>query len=415
MSLPALEIAGLGKRYDLKGREFWALRHVDLQVAPGEVLGIIGRNGAGESTLLKILARITSPTEGRARVRGRVGTLLETGTGMHESLSGRENIALNGTILGMSPQDIRARLDAIVEFSGVGAFIDTPVRKYSSGMKARLAFAVAAHLDTAILLVDEVLAVGDIAFRERCLQKMGDLTSGEGRTVLFVSHSLGAVQSLCSRAILLEGGELRLDDAPNAVIKAYRELMLGPGGGAVLRRSEGRKGSGALRIVRFELQDGAGTPVPAVPAGAPARLVFDYESALPEPPGEVTLTVIVEGSKGSRLFGLGSEIARTPLARAGRRGRWVCTVPRLPLLPGTYDLVVSCFADRQLADKLVNLCSLAVSDSDCLGTGRLPPNKWGDLVVESAWSAQAAPDDEPGQPSAAGAPRDEGRGAAAAH
>ena len=190
----------------LEGETLWALRDVSFEVQQGEVLGIIGRNGAGKSTLLKILSRVTAPTSGLVKVKGRIASLLEVGTGFHPELTGRENIYLNGAILGMSKEEVRRKFDEIVAFAEIEKFIDTPVKRYSSGMYVRLAFAVAAHLETEILLVDEVLAVGDAEFQKKCLGKMGDVASQEGRTVLFVSHNMEAVQNLCKQAIVLDKG-----------------------------------------------------------------------------------------------------------------------------------------------------------------------------------------------------------------
>jgi lipopolysaccharide transport system ATP-binding protein len=252
----AVLVEGLGKRYRLGEREpyrtvrasiaglparlgrgdgaartrgeLWALRDVDLEVGHGEVLGVVGHNGAGKSTLLKILSRVTSPTEGHARLRGRVSALLEVGTGFHPELTGRENVVLNGSVLGMSRAEIAARFDAIVDFAEIGGFIDTPIKRYSSGMQVRLAFAVAAFLEPEILIVDEVLAVGDAAFQRKCLGKLGS-SSRAGRTVLFVSHNLPAVRTLCTRAILLDHGRLVLDDTPDAVIAAYLSARTGAG------------------------------------------------------------------------------------------------------------------------------------------------------------------------------------------
>jgi len=198
----------------------WALKDVSLEVEPGEVVGVIGRNGAGKSTLLKVLSKITYPTSGRVELQGRVSSLLEVGTGFHPELTGRENIYLNGTILGMTKKEIDRKFDEIIDFSGVEKFIDTPVKRYSSGMRVRLAFSVAAHLEPEILLVDEVLSVGDAAFQQKSLGKMEEV-SQQGRTVIFVSHNMGAVRSLCSRAILLEGGNLVKDDFPDNTINAY--------------------------------------------------------------------------------------------------------------------------------------------------------------------------------------------------
>lgn len=213
MTVPAIQVSTLGKCYrrpvaGMKGHveDFWALRNVSFEIPEGKVCGIIGKNGAGKSTLLKLLSRITSPTTGEIRLRGRVGSLLEVGTGFHPELTGRENVFLNGSILGMTRTEIKAKFDEIVEFSGVGAFLDTPVKHYSSGMYTRLAFSVAAHLEPEILVVDEVLAVGDIQFQKKCLQKVREVSS-EGRTVLFVSHSMDTIQALCSMSLVLKSGQ----------------------------------------------------------------------------------------------------------------------------------------------------------------------------------------------------------------
>jgi lipopolysaccharide transport system ATP-binding protein len=212
----------IGQPHDTRseGGIFWALHNLTFQVRQGEVLGVIGRNGAGKSTLLKILSRVTGPTEGQIRLRGRVASLLEVGTGFHQELTGRENVFLNGAILGMTKAEIRAKFDEIVAFSEIGEFIDTPVKRYSSGMYVRLAFAVAAHLEPEILIVDEVLAVGDAVFQKKCLGKMQDV-AGHGRTVLFVSHNMAAVRGLCSRSIVLDGGAILFDGESDAAVSVY--------------------------------------------------------------------------------------------------------------------------------------------------------------------------------------------------
>jgi ABC-type polysaccharide/polyol phosphate transport system ATPase subunit len=245
MSEPAIQVENLGKRFRLgvgaggydtlrealaravrprtgHRRELWALRGVDLEVTRGEALGIVGPNGAGKSTLLRILARITYPTEGSARTRGTVGSLLDVGTGFHPELTGRENVFLSGAVLGMRRREIRARFDEIVEFSGVERFLDTPVKRYSQGMRLRLAFAVAAHLEPPIVVVDEVLAVGDSAFREKCMGKMAEMGRRD-RTVLFVSHDLGAITQLCTRAVWLDGGRVQADGLAREVVSSYLE------------------------------------------------------------------------------------------------------------------------------------------------------------------------------------------------
>ncbi|HRG94440.1 MAG TPA: polysaccharide ABC transporter ATP-binding protein, partial [Chitinophagaceae bacterium] len=243
----AIEIRNLGKQYRLAAAEpyialrdiisgtvknmfrsrqkqddtFWALRDINLDIQPGERVGIIGRNGAGKSTLLKIISRIIPPTTGEATIRGRVGSLLEVGTGFHPELTGRENIYLNGSILGLKKAEINRQMDAIIDFSGVSKFIDTPLKNYSSGMQMRLAFAVASHLESEILLIDEVLAVGDLEFQQKCVQKMEELSIGEGRTVVFVSHNLDSIRNFCNNCILLHEGKVSLRGETESVIKQY--------------------------------------------------------------------------------------------------------------------------------------------------------------------------------------------------
>ncbi|HEY3356079.1 MAG TPA: polysaccharide ABC transporter ATP-binding protein [Polyangia bacterium] len=245
-----------GREAEASDDEIWALRDLSFAVAPGEVVGIIGRNGAGKSTLLKILSRITEPTTGRFGLKGRVGSLLEVGTGFHPELTGRENIALNGAVLGMRRHEIQRKFDAIVAFAGIDRFLDTQVKHYSSGMYMRLAFAVAAHLEPEILLVDEVLAVGDAAFQKQCLGKMGEVAH-EGRTVLFVSHNMHAVRSLCPRCLLIDGGRLAGDGATSEVIATYFRGMAEAAPRAALPAA--RPGSGALRLTEVALEDAAGT------------------------------------------------------------------------------------------------------------------------------------------------------------
>ena len=263
-----------------RSEELWALRNIDLEVRHGEVLGVIGGNGAGKSTLLKVLSHITEPSEGRAEIRGRVASLLEVGTGFHSELTGRENILLNGAILGMTRAEINRKFDEIVEFSEIGRFLDTPAKRYSSGMYVRLAFAVAANLEPDILIIDEVLAVGDAAFQEKCLGKMGDV-AGHGRTVLFVSHNMAAVRSLCSRAILIDRGCAVADGMPGDVIGLYLKTV---GRNATRRQWSPADGPGDAhcRVLRIELtQDGQpleGQAVSSRPLGVSIRFRVERPS-----------------------------------------------------------------------------------------------------------------------------------------
>lgn len=300
----AIRVAGLGKRYRIgqtqgvgryrslreevsdfasrrltrrtsgAEREFWALRDVSFEIRPGETVGIIGRNGAGKSTMLKILARITPPTSGRGEIRGRVGSLLEVATGFHPELTGRENIMLSAAIMGMRRSEVLSRFDEIVEFSGLPKFLDTPVKRYSTGMYMRLAFSVAAHLEPEVLLIDEVLAVGDAQFQKKCLGRMGEL-SGTGRTVLFVSHSMPSVLRLCPRVILLDGGHVTADGNAATVIEEY----MGHGGGAAQREwpdPATAPGDDRVRLRSVRVVNGDGKPAPEIDIRQPVFVEIDY-------------------------------------------------------------------------------------------------------------------------------------------
>jgi len=275
-------LRGKGLRRSAGREEFWALRDVNFEVAEGEALGIVGGNGAGKSTLLKVLSRITPPTTGRARVKGRLSSLLEVGTGFHPELTGRENVFLNGAILGMRKAEVQRKFDEIVAFSGVEKFIDTPVKRYSSGMYVRLAFAVAAHLEPDVLIIDEVLAVGDADFQKRCLGKMGEV-AGQGRTVLFVSHNMAAVQKLCQRAVWMRDGQVAMAGAAGDVVGAYLESSSRPSadGGALppgyLFYSQADEQGDNARVTRLQLLDMAGNPIEEAATFQPLRFRIEFE------------------------------------------------------------------------------------------------------------------------------------------
>jgi lipopolysaccharide transport system ATP-binding protein len=273
---PALRI-GQAERTPGRGGVVWALREVTAGVSAGETVGIIGRNGAGKSTLLKILSRVTAPTSGHVKLKGRVASLLEVGTGFHPELTGRENVYLNGAILGMSRAEIKRKFEAIVAFADVGPFIDTPVKRYSSGMHVRLAFAVAAHLEPDILIVDEVLAVGDAEFQKKCLGKMQDLTQSEQRTVLFVSHNMGSIKALCQRAVLLDNGRVMADGDVESVVARYVQGHEPPASGDIAADAPSL-GTGEARFRRVEIQNTRGERISQVFFGQPFRVVFDVEA-----------------------------------------------------------------------------------------------------------------------------------------
>ena len=323
-----LASAAVGRRRPAAPAErIWALRHASAQIAPGEIVGLIGRNGAGKSTLLKIISRVTSPTEGRVLVRGQVGSLLEVGAGFHPELTGRENVFLNGSILGMSRRQIRSKLDEIIEFSELSAFVGTPVKRYSVGMYMRLAFAVAAHLDSEVLAVDEVLAVGDERFQRKCLGKINDVARA-GRTVLFVSHDLDVTTKLCDRCLLLDGGTVVADGPAHEVARTYLSLsgVVAVVGERLDLTDVERSGSGRARFV-------AATVRRADPEGL--ALTLEVEATEQTVVPSLGLTVTTEG--GVLLVSLDSaQLAGGELALgAGRRTLEVQTGP-LPLAPGRY-------------------------------------------------------------------------------
>jgi lipopolysaccharide transport system ATP-binding protein len=314
---------------------FWALRDFSFEAQQGEAIGIIGRNGAGKSTLLKVLSRITPPTGGRVLLAGRVGTLLEVGTGFHPELSGRENVFLSGAVLGMRRQEISAKFDEIVDFSGVASFIDMPVKHYSSGMYVRLAFAVAAYLEPEILFVDEVLAVGDRQFQARCLGKMRD-AAGEGRTVIFVSHNLLAIQDLCNRALLVEGGRLLADGPPPEVVADYlaRVDPEQAGGASVIPDDAQRIGGGEGRARRVKMTDTSGGELNSVYLGQPFRLELDFE--LFEGLDQAVLEFGVSTVEGQRIATVEStDWGGRPFALAPGKHRAAAEI-ELTLLPGEY-------------------------------------------------------------------------------
>jgi lipopolysaccharide transport system ATP-binding protein len=316
-------------------KEIWALRDITLDVMPGEVVGIIGRNGAGKTTLLKILSRVTEPSSGTARMSGRVGSLLEVGTGFHPELTGRENVYLNGSVLGMRRAEVERRFDEIVAFAEIGEFLDTPVKRYSSGMQVRLAFAVAAHLEPDIVLVDEVLAVGDLAFQKKCLGKMSDV-SQEGRTVLFVSHQMNQIRRLCSKVAWIEDGTLKQLGETQRVIAAYEKAVLGT------QSSQERTlpDHARARFLSWRIHDGDS---PNTYAGDPLRVEFQVEFR--KSAKKVWHGVALFDSESQLIWGNGHQIDLP----AGKS--WIQHVlDTLPLRPGAYRWQVSMHDDHGLVD-----------------------------------------------------------------
>ena len=380
MPAPVISVSQLGKRYKMgagaattlrevigtmltrggaSGQAFWPLRDVSFDVDRGEIVGIVGNNGAGKSTLLKILSRITPPTEGCARISGRIGSLLEVGTGFHPELSGRDNLFMNGLLLGMTPAEIRAEFDRIVDFSGVGDFIDVPVKRYSSGMYLRLAFAVAAHLRSEILLIDEVLAVGDVAFQKKCLARM-DEVAHQGRTILFVSHNLMAVQALCPRTILIDRGHLVADGDTRRVLSAYLRSTAEPGSETERAWPAGQGPSWQgfeLRGARAEARPGEAPGSIDIKTGLSLALEFGLTEAV----SGVSLSLQLINDEGILVFDTGPPGG--PLDWAAGRHRLSARIPGDLLNDGGYRVKLQLYHSGALVLDIPDLLTFEVLDA----------------------------------------------------
>jgi lipopolysaccharide transport system ATP-binding protein len=332
---------------------------------------------------LKILSRITEPTSGRAIINGRVSSLLEVGTGFHPELTGRENIYLNGTILGMSKREIDNKFDEIVAFSEIGKFLDTPVKRYSSGMGVRLAFAVAAHLEPEILLVDEVLAVGDTAFQKKCLGKMEDV-SKEGKTILFVSHNLATLSALCSRVILLENGKKIMDDIANKTIERYLASMSESTKTPLSTRTD-REGTGRMRFTDAWVEDDKGNRVEVVCSGQDISIVAAYETEDKTPLRNPYIGFAVRDSSGNYITDLVNENSGYNLGELSGNGKIKCQLARLPLNAGTYFFSVCCIMNGLTADWVIDAGKFTVESGDFFGTGKLPKKALGSFLFNQKW------------------------------
>jgi lipopolysaccharide transport system ATP-binding protein len=358
---------------------FWALKDVSLSLQAGEAVGIIGRNGAGKSTLLKVLSQITPPTEGRITCRGRIASLLEVGTGFHPELTGRENIFLNGTLLGMTRKEIRRRFDEIVAFSEVERFLDTPVKRYSSGMYVRLAFAVAAHLESEILIVDEVLAVGDAEFQRKCLRKMGEVASA-GRTVLFVSHNMAAIQALCNVGIHLMNGALAYAGPISTAIELYQKQQ-DDNSAVPLRERHDREGDGRVRLQSLKVNGQDLVSVANILSGH--RLLFEIGYRVFEKVPSPVFRVRVLDSMGLELLHMNNRLVGVDMKCADEQGVVICDIPHIPLPPGNYHIDVAIHSDGRWVDRVDTALRLCVEASTYYGAGY---SFYGKCMVEHDWT-----------------------------
>jgi lipopolysaccharide transport system ATP-binding protein len=408
MPLPAIRVEKLSKRYAIgpapqrsdtlrdliaarlrrwgtsrrsqPGSVLWALKDVSFEVGPGEIVGIIGGNGAGKTTLLKILSRITWPTSGRAEVRGQVGSLLEVGTGFHPELTGRENIYLNSAILGMGRAEIRRKFDEIVAFAEIDPFLDTPVKHYSSGMNVRLGFAVAAHLSPRILIVDEVLAVGDVNFQKKCLGKIGEASRG-GRTILFVSHNLSIVRALCTRGIFLQRGIVRCDGEVVTALDTYLRTVETASVEDLARRTD-RRGQGKVRLLGVTVGRGDDPSLTILVTGLPAQFTFSIDSLVQG----MSCSFTIYNREGASILGFDSSVAGTEDRFDPREGSLVCTIDELSLLPGTYRVNAALFIGVDLQDHLEGVATFEVSQGLMRGRPEAANEVQGCVCVAHRWT-----------------------------
>lgn len=416
MPKPIIEIKGLAKKYKISHErryltlrdtlsaylkqpiglfrgikenkeDFWALKDISFDVKPGEVIGIIGRNGAGKTTLLKILSMITYPTEGEVCIHGRVGSLLEVGTGFHPELTGRENIYFNGSILGMKKKEIDKKFDRIVDFSGVEKFLDTAVKRFSSGMQVRLAFAVAAHLDPEILFIDEVLAVGDAEFQNKCLGRMGEIAK-EGRTILFVSHNMAAVSALCSKAMVLRGGliDFSLGNVDEAIGHYLNEAHKGTD--IQLKDCKNRQGEGRIRIIDFAVFDKDGRKQTVLVSGQYAEFRIYYECAdKKERHSNVVAGIAVNSNTGVFIAMLSNQLASEAFKEIDHLGAISCIINKLPFASGSYSCNLIIRQNDVIQDWIQEAVTIVVEDGDFYGTGRIPPATHKGFFIEQTWLA----------------------------
>lgn len=376
----AIQIQGLSKKYRIHKKDsFWALKDVDLELAEGEVLGIIGHNGAGKSSLLKILSRISAPSEGKININGRLSSLLEVGTGFHPELSGRDNIYLNGSILGMKRSEIKARFDEIVAFSGVGRFLDMPVKRYSSGMYVRLAFSVAAHLQADILLIDEVLAVGDLDFQKKCLQRMEQISKGESRSIIFVSHNLNAIQSLCDRVLVLSEGKVLAQGEPKEMIGLYQDNLSQLSKGQSPKDRTDREGDGRARISHLETLPSS-SKQQQILSGEDAKVDIEV-NLLDTSAQKIKLSLHLFNQQGNYL----SSIETEQEVLGEKELKLEAELVNLPLMPGEFFWNAHVYLDGIRADFLGRAQYFEVFEEDFKVNEIAQSRKNPGVYIQSKW------------------------------
>ena len=386
---PYFSISEVNDRSEKGASEYvWSLKDINFSINHGEVVGVIGRNGAGKSTLLKILSRTTSPTTGIVKIKGRVASLLEVGTGFHPELTGRENIFLNGAILGMTKKEIRKKFDEIVDFSGVERYIDTPVKRYSSGMYVRLAFAVSAHLESEILIVDEVLAVGDAEFQKKCLGKMKDVSGKDGRTVLFVSHNMAAIENLCEKGIVLHNGRVHCIAEARQSIQSYLRLNENHATSTELVNRNDRQGTGILKFAEIQLLDGqTKQPIGSAASGQDIviRLVVHIKPGISL--GNVLFAIGLNDMFDNRICHLNNELTNQLANNLnGPLSKVDIAITNLPLNSGLYNLTVFTSINGEISDWVQNAFYFSVEGGDFYKSGKTIPGNAGTFLMNYNFS-----------------------------
>lgn len=387
---PYLKVGDINVRDKEGGSDLvWALKDINIEVKQGEILGIIGKNGAGKSTLLKILSKVTGPTTGKISMRGRMASLLEVGTGFHRELTGRENIYLNGAILGMTKSEIKKNLDEIVDFSGVAKYLDTPVKRYSSGMMVRLGFAVAAHLEPEILIVDEVLAVGDVQFQRKAVGKMKDVSEGGERTVLFVSHNMGSIQNLCSRTILLSDGMIDFDGETETAIAKYSQAnMLGSSVKGSTKFKYTLSEFKPIALTGLEIKNEFGDIIEIIHTGQKFEFHLPYKS-IESKFDKIEISIALIDTGQAFVVGYNSlMVSGEFMSINSQEGVFVCKVPKFHIQPGEYQVIINLTVNGVSVQVVENAMNLSVEEGDFYGTGRIYPNLIVKTIAEHSWNVQ---------------------------
>lgn len=359
-----------GNEKKVTREEFLALNNINLEIKEGERVGLIGRNGAGKSTLLKIISKIVEPTTGSIGLNGKVASLLEVGTGFHQELTGRENIYLNGAILGMQKRDIDKNFDEIVSFAEIEKFLDTPVKRYSSGMYVRLAFAIAAHLEPEIMIVDEVLAVGDAAFQKKCLGKMEEVSKKSGRTIIFVSHNMAAIRNLCERGILLRSGEIIEDGGIEETVDKYLSLNANEQSVDLSSPDVKRSGTGKVRFSKYSLKNDKGETTGSLKSGSTGYIHIELESAGDLSDKNVVIDADIEDLYGTKISKLSNRLTGEQLIVNDKLSLDIC-IPKIQLTHGRYSVQLYLHMLNEVADQVKSPCYLDIEMGDYYGTGRI--------------------------------------------